>query len=86
MGRTLPTATMQIQQEEASWSKFRRALRKEDQDIFDALFRSAKIQLPAVSYEARPIVFESVMMAMLIAFQRRLNDVEQELRQLKERA
>ena len=75
---------MLIQQEDASWSRFRRALRKEDQDIFDSLFRSAKLQLPAISYEVRPIPFESVLMAMLIALQRRVDELEHELRKLKE--
>lgn len=73
MGRTLPTATMLLQNEEASWSHFRRALRKEDQEILDDLFRKAKMQLPAISYQVRPIPFESVLMAILIAQQQQLN-------------
>ena len=37
MGRTLPTYNMLILQEleKEEWRKFRRALRKEDQEIFD---------------------------------------------------
>ena len=45
MGRTVPTFTMVLQQEMESWSKFRRALRREDQEAMDELFRAARLQL-----------------------------------------
>ena len=80
MGRTTPTATQLIQDEEASWSKYRQALRKEDQGILDDLFRQAKKQLPAISFEARPIVFESILVSMLIAQNKRIVQLEDELR------
>jgi len=79
MGRTLPTATLLIQNEEASWSKFRRALRKEDQDIFDKLFRDAKMQLPAISIEARPIPLECMLLAMMIGLYREILELRHEL-------
>jgi hypothetical protein len=81
MGRTLPTATLLIQNEEASWSKFRKALRKEDQDILDKLFRDAKLQLPAISMEARPIPFESIALSMMIGLYREILDLRNELQQ-----
>ena len=40
MGRTVPTFTMVLQQEMDSWSKFRRGLRREDQEALDELFRT----------------------------------------------
>jgi hypothetical protein len=67
MGRTIPTFTMVIQQEMDSWSKFRRGLRKEDQDALDDLFRAARLQLAGSAYAARPIPFESIAMSMLLA-------------------
>jgi hypothetical protein len=70
MGRTVPTFTNVIQSEMESWSKFRRGLRKEDQDIFDELFREARRQLASCAYASRPIPFESMVMSMLIALQR----------------
>ena len=86
MGRTVGTATQLIQQEEQSWSNFRQALRKEDQDLLDELFRYAKLQLPAISFEARPIVFESVLLAMLVAQQKKITRLEQLLDQKKQLA
>ena len=65
MGRTLPTFTMVIQQEMESWTKFRRGLRREDQEALDDLFRAARLQLAGSAYAARPIPFESIAMAML---------------------
>ena len=77
MGRTVPTFTMVMQQEMDSWSKFRRGLRKEDQDALDDLFRSARMQLAGSAYAARPIPFESIVMAMLVAQQRRIAELQQ---------
>ena len=39
MGRTLPSATQVIIQEEAAFARFRRALRRSDQVALDDLFR-----------------------------------------------
>jgi hypothetical protein len=67
---------MVLQQELESWSKFRRGLRKEDQDALDDLFRAARLQLAGSAYAARPIPFESMVMAMLVAQQRRIAVLE----------
>ena len=79
MGRTVPTFTMVIQQEMASWSKFRRGLRKEDQEALDELFRAARMQLAGSAYAARPIPFESIVMSMLMTQQRMIRDLQQRL-------
>ena len=85
MGRTIPTFTMVIQQEMESWSKFRRGLRKEDQDALDDLFRAARLQLAGSAYAARPIPFESIVMSMLLAQHRLMGALEQNVRQLTAR-
>ena len=79
MGRTVPTFTMVIQAEMETWSKFRRGLRKEDQDALDELFRAARMQLASSAYAARPIPFESIVMSMLIMQQRMIKDLQQRL-------
>ncbi len=66
MGRTLATYTQLVHEEYASWSKFRRALRKEDQEIFDALFRAAKYHVASGAYASRTSPFEAMLMAMLL--------------------
>ncbi len=80
MGRTVPTFTMVLQQEIDSWSKFRRGLRKEDQEVLDDLFRAAQLQLAGSAYAARPIPFESIAMAMLLFQQQRIRNLEEQLR------
>ena len=83
MGRTVPTFTMVIQQEMESWSKFRRGLRKEDQDALDDLFRAARMQLASSAYAVRPIPFESIAMSMLVAQQRLMQDLKERIARLE---
>ncbi len=83
MGRTVPTFTMVIQQEMESWSKFRRGLRKEDQDALDELFRTARMQLASSAYAARPIPFESIVMSMMVAQQREIKELKKKLERLE---
>lgn len=85
MGRTIPTFTMVIQQEMDSWSKFRRGLRREDQESLDDLFRAARLQLAGSAYAARPIPFESIAMSMLLAQHRTIRGLEQLTQRLAER-
>jgi len=75
MGRTVPTFTQVILQEMESWTKFRRGLRREDQEALDELFRAARMQLAGSAYAARPIPFESMVMAMLIMQQRMIREL-----------
>jgi len=75
MGRTVPTFTMVIQAEMETWTKFRRGLRREDQEAFDELFRAARLQLAGSAYAARPIPFESIVMSMLIMQQRMIKEL-----------
>ena len=79
MGRSVPTFTMVIQQEMESWSKYRRGLRREDQQALDELFRAARLQLASSAYAARPIPFESIVMSMLITQQRMIKELQRQL-------
>jgi hypothetical protein len=74
---------MVIQQEMDSWGKFRRGLRKEDQDALDDLFRAARLQLAGSAYAARPIPFESIAMSMLLAQHRMIIALQQRVHQLE---
>ncbi len=83
MGRTVPTFTMVIQQEMESWTKFRRGLRKEDQDALDELFRAARMQLASSAYAARPIPFESIAMSMMVSQQRVIQELRKQVDKLE---
>ncbi len=66
MGRTLPSATQLMLQEEAALSRFRRALRRGDQLAFDDLFSAAQKHVSAAAYAAHALPFETFLMAMLL--------------------
>ena len=66
MGRTLPTATQNFLQEQESFARFRRALRRTDQAALDDLFAAARQHLAAVAYAANILPFEAILLAMLL--------------------
>lgn len=85
MGRTLPTFTRIIDSEIESWTKYRRGLRKEDQEIFDELFRAAKIHLAENFYAMRAVPFESIIISMLIEERKLIKKLQKELNDCKEK-
>lgn len=66
MGRTTLTMTQLVAQEEAYWAPFRRALRKEDQEIFDRLFAAARHHSAPAHYASHAAPFDSMLLAMLL--------------------
>ena len=66
MGRTLPSATQIIITEEASFGRFRRALRRSDQLALDDLFASARQHTAAAQYASHALPFEVFLLAMLL--------------------
>lgn len=73
MGRTLPTQVQILHNEEHAWKGFRRALRKEDQAIFDELWSYARRQTAAASMAERPLPFEAHIMSMLIGLKQEID-------------
>jgi hypothetical protein len=55
-----------MHQEEAALARFRRALRRGDQLIFDDLFTAAQKHISAAAYAAHALPFETFLMAMLL--------------------
>lgn len=66
MGRTLATFTQLVQQEIASWRRYRRALRAEDQQALDELFAAARRHSAAGAYLARDAPFEVMLLSMVL--------------------
>jgi hypothetical protein len=83
MGRTVPTFTNIIDAELASWSKFRRALRADDQEAFDDLFRAAKYHLAENFYAMRTVPFESIMMSIAVEQRKAIRQLQQRVEQLE---
>lgn len=78
MGRTLPTTTQIILDEQQAFLSFRRALRKEDQKIFDELFARARKHMMAINQADHVLPFEAILLAMLL-------EVMQDMHNLKRR-
>ena len=66
MGRTLPSMTQAFLQEQESFVRFRRALRRSDQQALDDLFTAAQQHLAAAAYAAHALPFEVLLMAMML--------------------
>lgn len=72
MGRTLATITQVLLEEQAAFANFRRALRREDQHAFDALFAGARKHVAAISQANHALPFEAILLAMLLEQEREL--------------
>lgn len=87
MGRTLPSITQAFLQEQESFARFRRALRRSDQQALDDLFASAQKHLAAAAYAAHALPLETFLMAMLLEEHKevmRLRDLVERLLQARE--
>jgi hypothetical protein len=66
MGRTLPSITQAFIQEQEAFSRFRRALRRGDQQALDDLFAAARKHLAAAAYASHALPLETFLLAMLL--------------------
>lgn len=85
MGRSVATFTNVIDEQMKSWSKFRRGLRKEDQEVFDEIFLAAKRHLAENFYAMRAIPFESIVMSILIEYGKEIKALKQKVQALEEK-
>jgi hypothetical protein len=82
MGRTLPSATQLLHQDQATLNRFRRALRRSDQLVFDDLFNGAYKYISSAAAAANLMPFESFLLSMLLEEHKevmRLRDAVNEL-------
>jgi hypothetical protein len=80
MGRTVPTYVQQISQQAEKWSKFRRALRREDQLHFDRLVASTRYYSPAGTLQIADDPRESIVLSILLDLTKRVAAIEARLR------
>src|SRR5512137_2777306 len=76
MGRTVPTFRQLIDDTIARWSKFRRALRREDQEYFDRLFRRVRSYTQAATYQASDNPMEAILLSIALDQEKRLDALE----------
>lgn len=78
MGRTLPTTTQIVIDEQQAFHNFRRALRKEEQGIFDELFARARKHIMAINQADHVLPFEAILLAMLIELMQDVVDLRRQ--------
>jgi hypothetical protein len=86
MGRTVLPFSQALEREYEDWKKFRRALRREDQQVLDRLFDRARLHVQAGSYASRPWPFETILFSILLEHEKELADLQEKLDAVRERA
>jgi hypothetical protein len=86
MGRTLPSITQVFLQEQASFTRFRGALRRSDQLALDYLFAAAHLHLAEAAVAAHPLPFEVFLLAMLLEEHKEVMRLRRELEGLRGQA
>ncbi|HLF87775.1 MAG TPA: hypothetical protein VI451_02430 [Anaerolineales bacterium] len=79
MGRTLQTINQIILNEQRAFADFRRALRREDQMLFDTLFAKARRHTMAISQANHALPFEAILLSMLIEQAREIEQLKRSL-------
>ena len=85
MGRTVLSFTQELYREEESWKGFRRALRREDRELFDELFAAARYHTAACSCSGRAVPFEAILMSILLEERRAVRELSARVAALAER-
>jgi len=83
MGRTVTPFSQILEAEFESWNKFRRALRREDQEAFDGLFAAAKYHVAAMVYASRLTPLEAIFMGILVEHQKAITQLKGRIRELE---
>ena len=81
MGRTVPTFRQLIDQAAERWAKFRRALRREDQEHFDRLFLRVRSYTQAATYQCSDNPMEVILLSIALDQEKRLHELEQRVGQ-----
>jgi len=84
MGRTVLPFSQVLEREYEEWKKFRRALRKEDQEAFDRLFDRAKLHVQAAAYTSHPWPLESILLSVCLEHEKILAEILEKLKKGKE--
>jgi len=84
MGRTVLPFSRVLEQEVQEWRKFRRGLRKEDQQFLDRLFEEARLHVQAGVYASRPWPFETILISVLLEHEKALVELRSKIKILEE--
>ena len=85
MGRTVLPFSRVLEQEVQEWKKFRRGLRKEDQQFLDRLFEEARLHVQAGVYASKPWPFETILVSILLEHEKAIVELRSKLKLLEEK-
>ena len=83
-GRTVPSFRPALEHEIESWKDYKRALRPEDQQIFNKLMNFARIHADAGSLAARPMLSEILFISFAIEQEKKIGQLETKIEELEE--
>ncbi len=84
MGRTVPSFRPALEHEIESWKAFKRALRPEDQKIFNKLMNFARIHADAGSLSARPMLSEILFISFAVEQEKKIEALEKKVKELED--
>jgi hypothetical protein len=84
MGRTVPAFRPALEHEIESWKDYKRALRPEDQKIFNKLMNYARIHADAGSLGARPMLSEILFISFAIEQEKKIELLKTRITELEE--
>jgi hypothetical protein len=76
MGRTVPTFVQLVEEAAQRWRKFRRALRREDQEHFDRLFHRVRCYTQAATYQCSDNPMEAILLSIALDQEKRIGVLE----------
>jgi hypothetical protein len=65
MGRTIPSFTLALMEEESEWRAFRNCLDRKDRGAFDEMFVIPKLYIFSCMSCASPVVVEPIFLSIL---------------------
>ncbi len=78
MDDTFPTITEQLTETESALARFRRTLRRSDQQVMDGMFEKARRHAKAISLSDSLLPFESILLAIVLEQAKELAVLRQE--------
>ncbi|HMA83023.1 MAG TPA: hypothetical protein VKP59_02215 [Candidatus Thermoplasmatota archaeon] len=85
MGRTIPTFRQMIESFGMEWTAFRQGLRKQDQEMFDALLNHARRHSAAGHNFPHALPFEPIVISILLEHEKQLLDLKKTREQPEKR-
>jgi len=70
-----------LEQEIGEWKKFRAALSREDQQVFDQLFEKTRLYPKTGNSFSRPFPFETMLVSMLVEQEKALAELKSRVKE-----